>query len=84
MTATTESPEARLYAAGFTRQLAGCLMSWSTESTRRRSPPASRRLGWWRKVIAAVTVAKLKPLVRAELRAALSTEARKQHREPSK
>ena len=88
MTATTESPEARLYAAGFTRQLefwlspdghrvlslgdaiaaldsgdinparassfptrafARSLTSWSTGSARRRSPPGSRRLGWWRR-----------------------------------
>jgi len=35
-------------------------------------------------VIAEATVAKLKPLIRAEVRAALEAEARKQHREPSR
>ena len=119
MTATTESPEARLYAAGFTRQLefwlspdghrvlnlgdaiaaldsgaikpaprassfptrafARCLMSWSTGSARRHSPPGSRRLGCWRRleVIAAATVEKLKPLIRAECDRAVRAALRK-------
>jgi hypothetical protein len=46
-----------------------------------REPPAW--LVTQAQVIAEATVAKLKPLIRAEVRAALKAEARKQHREPS-
>jgi hypothetical protein len=123
MPATTESPEARLYAAGFTRQLefwlspdgqrvlnlgdaiaaldsgainpaAGVefpdsgVRALPDELVDRFCPPpqpAGEPPAWLvtqAQVIAEATVAKLKPLIRAEVRAALRATARKQAREP--
>jgi len=123
MTATTESPEARLYAAGFTRQLefwlspdghrvlslgdalaalesgainpaAGVAFPDSgvralpDELVDRICPPpqpAGEPPAWLvaqAQVIAEATVAKLMPLIRAEVRAALKAEASKQARGP--
>jgi len=123
MTATTESPESRLYAAGFTRQLefwlspdgqrvlnlgdaiaaldsgainpaAGVefpdsgVRALPDELVDRICPPpqpAGEPPAWLvtqAQVIAEATVAKLKPLIRAEVRAALRATARKQAREP--
>ena len=119
MTATTESPEARLYAAGFARQLefwlspdghrvlnlgdaiaaldsgainpaAGVefpdsgVRALPDELVARICPPP-QPVGapppWLvaqAEVIAGATVEKMKPLIRAEVRAALKAEARKQ------
>ena len=123
MTATTQSAEARLYAAGFTRQLefwlspdghrvlslgdaiaaldsgainpaAGVefpdsgVRALPDELVDRICPPpqpAGEPPAWLlaqADVIAQATVAKLKPLIRAEVRAALRAEASKQARGP--
>jgi hypothetical protein len=124
MTATTESAESRLYAAGFTRQLefwlspdghrvlsmadaiAGLdsgeiqpggpvvqlhdagVRAFPDELVDRICPPpqpAGEPPAWLlaqAEVIAQATAAKLKPLIRAEVRAALRAEASKQAREP--
>ena len=118
MTATTESPEARLYAAGFARQLEFWLSpdghrvlslgdaiaaldsgeiqpggptvslpdagvrALPDELVERICPPpqaAGEPPAWLvaqAEVIAEATVAKLKPLIRAEVRAALSAANR--------
>jgi hypothetical protein len=122
--APPESPEFRLYAAGFTRQLewwvapdghrvlnlvdaiAGLdsgeiqpggpvvqlpdagVRAFPDELVNRICPPpqpATEPPPWLlaqAEVIASATVEKLKPLIRAELRAALRAEASKQAREP--
>jgi hypothetical protein len=119
MTTTTESPESRLYAAGFTRQLEfwrsparervmnlddaiGALDKGEIEpgaglalpDTGVRAPPdelvdrvcprpatePAAPPPWvlaQAEVIASVTVEQLKPLIRAEVRAALKAQARK-------
>jgi hypothetical protein len=125
MTATTESPEARLYAAGFTRQLefwlspdghrvlnmadaiagldsgeitpGGATVSLPDAGVRalpdelvdQICPPPSTGVSeppaWLlaqADVIAEATVEKLRPLIRAEVRAALRAEAGKQARGP--
>jgi hypothetical protein len=125
MTATTESPEARLYAAGFTRQLefwlspdgsrvlhmadaiaglesgevtpGGATVSLPDAGVRalpdelvaQICPPPSTGVSeppaWLlaqADVIAGATVEKLKPVIRAEVRATLRAEARKQARGP--
>ena len=121
MTGTPESPESRLYAAGFTRQLefwlspdghrvlslgdalaaldsgeinpvAGVefpdsgVRAWPDELVDRICPrpqPAGEPPAWQvaqTEVIAAATVEKLKPLIRAEVRAALQAANRSQQR----
>ena len=121
MTATTESPEARLDAAGFSRQLEfwlspdghrvlslgdaiAALDSGEVKSgtivlpdsgvralpdelvDRICPPPQEPEPPPWllaqAEVIAEATVARLKPLIRAEVRAALRGSAREQAREP--